>query len=112
MPGQCLETYGLKRHSLAKEITLALLLKVLVIYALWSAFFSQPVDDNLSGPEVGKAFFGAAAATSPSPAGAILEPENSSPENTGSENTGSEIAGSEIAGSEMTGPQNGKGDVR
>ena len=102
MSGQCLR-YGPKRNNLAKEITLALALKVLVIYALWSTFFSQPVDDNLSAPEVGKALFGAAAATSHSSAGAIFGPEKFGLENIGSENIGSENIGSENMG---------KGEIR
>lgn len=51
--------HGQKKHILAKEIALALLVKVMVIYALWSAFFSQPLDDNLTGRDVGHAFLGA-----------------------------------------------------
>lgn len=71
MPGQIL-----KRRSLAKEITLALMLKALVIYALWSVFFSQPLDDNLSGPEVGKVLFGRTAEPSPPVSVPMFNPEN------------------------------------
>lgn len=70
MPGQIL-----KRPNLAKEITLALLLKAVVIYALWSAFFSQPLDDHLSGPAVGKVLFGSAERSSPL-AGPMFIPED------------------------------------
>jgi hypothetical protein len=49
-----------RRDALRREIVLALVVKIAVIYALWYAFFSEPVDDSLTGAQVGHAVFGAA----------------------------------------------------
>lgn len=48
------------KHKLGWEITISLVLKLIIIYLLWLAFFSQPLDDHLTGPDVGEALFGAA----------------------------------------------------
>jgi hypothetical protein len=54
-----MSTQWLKRPNLAREITITLVVKVMVIYALWLVFFSQPVDDTLTGSEVAKTFLNA-----------------------------------------------------
>ena len=46
-----------RRDALRREIILALALKAVVIYGLWYAFFSEPVDDNLTGAQVGNVLF-------------------------------------------------------
>jgi len=38
----------LKRKSLAAEITIVLILKLVLILALWQAFFSEPLDQQLT----------------------------------------------------------------
>jgi hypothetical protein len=48
-----------RRDALSREIILALLVKILLITALWYAFFSEPVDDNLTGSQVGNVLFDA-----------------------------------------------------
>jgi hypothetical protein len=65
----------LERPNLTREIILTLVIKVLVIYALWLAFFSQPVDENLSGPEVAKAIFNVAGEPSTSGSSQNIKPE-------------------------------------
>jgi hypothetical protein len=46
-----------RRDALRREIVLALALKAAVIYGLWYAFFSEPVDDGLTGTQVGNVLF-------------------------------------------------------
>jgi hypothetical protein len=46
-----------RRDALRREIVLALTLKAAVIYGLWYAFFSEPVDDGLTGTQVGNVLF-------------------------------------------------------
>lgn len=46
------------RPGLAREITITLVVKIVLIYLLWLAFFSNPLDDKLTGPAVGDALFG------------------------------------------------------
>lgn len=46
-----------RRDVLRREIILALVVKILLITALWYAFFSEPVDDNLTGAQVGDVLF-------------------------------------------------------
>ena len=41
---------------------MTLVLKLVVIYLLWLWFFSEPLDDELTSPDVGKALFGTPAA--------------------------------------------------
>lgn len=43
----------------AKEITLTLLLKVILIFALWYFFFSQPVEKSLTDDKVRQQILGA-----------------------------------------------------
>jgi len=45
-------------HSLRWEITFALVIKIALIFALWYAFFREPVDKNLTDSQVGHALFG------------------------------------------------------
>ena len=47
-----------KRHKFGWEITLALVIKVAAIYFLWWLFFSQPLDKELTGAQVGNTLFG------------------------------------------------------
>ena len=51
-----------RRDSLRREIVFTLLVKIVVIYALWYAFFSDPVDDGLTDAEVGSVVFGRSSA--------------------------------------------------
>jgi hypothetical protein len=46
------------RHRLAWEITITLVLKLVIIYLIWLAFFSRPLDEHLTAPAVGTALFG------------------------------------------------------
>ena len=47
-----------RKDLLAIDITIMLVLKLIVIYGLWYAFFSQPLDDHLTSHAVGSAMFG------------------------------------------------------
>ncbi len=42
---------------LAREISLILLIKIVLLYGLWWAFFSQPLDEHLTYEAVGNAWF-------------------------------------------------------
>jgi len=48
----------LKRQKLGWEISISLLLKFAIIFFLWWIFFSDPVDEDLTGPDVGNVLFG------------------------------------------------------
>jgi hypothetical protein len=48
----------LRGNPLAKEITVALLIKLLLILGLWYAFFSQPVDRELTDLSVSAVILG------------------------------------------------------
>ena len=39
-------------NKLAREITLTLIIKVMLIYGIWYFFFSEPVDDSLTDDKV------------------------------------------------------------
>jgi hypothetical protein len=65
----------LKGQNLAREIVITLVVKVMVIYALWLAFFSQPVDDTLTGSEVAETFLNAAGDTPVSGPSLNIKPE-------------------------------------
>jgi hypothetical protein len=45
-------------NVLGREITFALIVKVALIFALWYAFFREPVDETLTDSQVGHALFG------------------------------------------------------
>jgi len=45
-------------NPLAKEITLALLVKLLLIFGLWYAFFSHPIDRELTDSGVSAVILG------------------------------------------------------
>lgn len=45
-------------YSLRWEITLALVIKIALIFGLWYAFFREPVDKNLTDSQVGHVLFG------------------------------------------------------
>lgn len=45
------------RDFLRREIILTLLVKVVVILALWYVFFSEPIDDTLTDSQVSNVFF-------------------------------------------------------
>ena len=47
-----------KRGSLRVEITLALIAKTILLYAIWAAFFSPPTDTHLNGESVQRALLG------------------------------------------------------
>jgi hypothetical protein len=46
------------RPHLASEIAVTLLIKFLFIFAIWYAFFSDPVDEKITKEELGSALFG------------------------------------------------------
>ena len=46
------------RQKLGWEISAALVIKIAVLYLLWLMFFSTPIDDDLTGTEVGLVIFG------------------------------------------------------
>ena len=48
-----------KKPLLAREITITLIVKFLLIYCLWLWFFSHPIDKNLDSTQVQEAIFGA-----------------------------------------------------
>ncbi len=43
---------------LAVDITVTLVIKLILIYVLWYAFFSEPIDEHLTGQTVGDVLFG------------------------------------------------------
>ena len=45
-------------NKLAREITLTLIIKVMLIYGIWYFFFSEPVDDSLTDDKVRSQIFG------------------------------------------------------
>ena len=47
-----------RRDFLRREIIFTLVVKVIVIYALWYAFFSNPIDDTLTDSQVSNVVFG------------------------------------------------------
>ncbi|KPJ96357.1 MAG: hypothetical protein AMJ53_00860 [Gammaproteobacteria bacterium SG8_11] len=47
-----------KKPVLAWEISITLVLKVILIYAIWLWFFSNPVDEHLDDNQVQNAIFG------------------------------------------------------
>jgi len=51
-------TRKFRNNPLAKEITVALLIKLVVIFGLWYAFFSHPVDRNLTDRGVSAVILG------------------------------------------------------
>jgi hypothetical protein len=46
-------------NKLAREITITLLLKILLIIGIWYLFFSHPVDDTLTEEKVRQQILGA-----------------------------------------------------
>ena len=48
-----------RRPRLAAEITVALLVKFLLLYGIWVAWFSHPAGDSLNGESVAAALLGA-----------------------------------------------------
>ena len=44
-------------YSLRNEIVLALIIKLVLIYCLWVAFFSHPISSTLSEEDVAKIIF-------------------------------------------------------
>lgn len=42
----------------AKEITLTLIVKLILIFGIWFFFFSQPIDDSLSSDKVRQQILG------------------------------------------------------
>jgi hypothetical protein len=56
-----------RRDLLRREIILTLMIKVIVIFALWYAFFSDPVDETLTDSQVGNILFGTPQSKSTSP---------------------------------------------
>ena len=48
------------KNSLVREIVVVLMLKLLLIFGLWYAFFRQPADREMTGQEVGQVLFGPA----------------------------------------------------
>ena len=44
--------------KLAKEITLTLILKIILIFSIWYFFFSHPVDDSLTDEKVRRQILG------------------------------------------------------
>jgi len=46
------------RQKLGWELSAALLFKIAVLYFLWLMFFSAPIDDDLTGTDVGLVIFG------------------------------------------------------
>lgn len=46
------------RSRLAIEITIALVVKVVLIYAIWSAFFSDPVSKKMTKATIAADIFG------------------------------------------------------
>ena len=57
-----------RRDLLRREIILTLMIKVIVIFALWYAFFSDPVDKTLTDSQVGNILFGTPQSNNASPA--------------------------------------------
>ena len=47
-----------RRSRLAIEITVALVVKVVLIYAIWSAFFSDPVSKKMTKATIAADIFG------------------------------------------------------
>lgn len=46
-----------KRYSLWQEISVVLLVKMALIFAIWWLFFSNPVDKNLQPSDIGSHLF-------------------------------------------------------
>jgi hypothetical protein len=67
------------KNRLRREIVVALLVKFAVIYALWYAFFSQPVDEHLAAPQVAATLFGHAPATSQPSVTSVINTKEKSP---------------------------------
>ena len=51
-----------KRGSLRVEITVALVAKTVLLYAIWATFFSHPTDKPLNGETVQRALLGGSSA--------------------------------------------------
>jgi hypothetical protein len=47
-----------KDNKLRREIIIALVLKIIIIWCLWLAFFSEPLDDGLSSAGVAEVLLG------------------------------------------------------
>ena len=47
-----------KKPTLAREITLTLILKFALIYVIWWWFFSNPIDEHLDDTQVQSVIFG------------------------------------------------------
>jgi hypothetical protein len=58
MPQARLPAAPPRRFTLAAEITAALIVKVLFIWALWFLFFSHPLDEHLDDEGVAAALIG------------------------------------------------------
>jgi hypothetical protein len=56
----------IQRNSLRREITVVLLVKLALLFAIWFAFFSHPLDRSLTGHDVSRVLVGSGA-DSPAP---------------------------------------------
>lgn len=63
-----------KGHNLGREITITLVIKIAVIWLLWLWFFSEPVDDGLTGADVGRVLFDAPEEKVPAPMQMVDKP--------------------------------------
>ncbi len=52
---------GLRQNALAREITLVIVIKLAVLFALWYAFFRDPVDQRLTDAAVSRMIVGSEA---------------------------------------------------
>lgn len=50
--------YPRKHGTLRLEITVALIAKTILLYAIWAVFFSHPTDKHLNGESVQRALLG------------------------------------------------------
>lgn len=58
LPQAQLQAAPPRRHKLAVEITAALIVKLLFIWALWFLFFSHPLDEQLDDEGVAAVLIG------------------------------------------------------
>ncbi len=58
------KSYPVKRGTLRVEIAVALIAKTVLLYAIWAAFFSHPIDKHLTGESVQRALLGSPPAAS------------------------------------------------